>query len=66
MAREGLLSYHTRVEEGGNAAFLHTSSGNIILIQNGSSAQFDTPYRNKYGELANMDDKRWDSFNIDE
>ena len=63
---EGLLSYHARVHEGGCAAFLHTSTGRIILIQNGSSAMFDTPYRNKYGEAADPNLKKWDTFHIDE
>lgn len=35
------------------------------MIHNGNSAMFETPYRNKYGELANPNDKRWDSFKID-
>ena len=26
----------------------------------------ETPYRNKYGELAHPNDKRWDSFKIDQ
>lgn len=25
----------------------------------------DTPYRNKYGELLNPQDKRWDSYKVD-
>ena len=62
----GLISYHTSLHEGGHTAFLQTSTGNVIMIQNGTSAQFDTPYRNNYGELANTGDKRWDQFNIDE
>lgn len=64
--REGLLSYHARLHEGGGAIYLQTSTGAIVMIQNGTSAKFDTPYRNKYGELANPDDKRLDSFNIDD
>ena len=63
---EGLLSYHTRVCEGGSSIFIQTSTGHILMIYNGSAVKFDTPYRNKYGELANAGDKRWSSFNIDE
>lgn len=62
---EGVLSYHTRVKEGRCGVFLHLSTGNIIMIQNGSSAQSDSPYRNKYGEVVNPRDKRWNSFKID-
>lgn len=29
---EGLLSYHTRVHEGGSGIFIQLSTGNIILI----------------------------------
>ena len=35
------------------------------MVHNGSAAKFDTPYRNKYGELADPNAKKWDSFNID-
>ena len=66
MGREGLISYHTRVCEGGSSVYLHTSSGNIIFVQNGTPAIFETPYKNKYGELADPSDKNWDSFQIDE
>ena len=62
---EGVLSYHTRVHEGSCGIFLHLSTGNIVMIQNGSSAQQDSPYRNKYGEVVNPRDKRWHSFKID-
>ena len=63
--KEGVLSYHARVCEGGMSIFLHTSSGKFLFIQNGSSAFMDSPYRNKYGEPAHPEDKRWDSFVID-
>lgn len=46
--------------------FMQTSTGRIVFIQNGSSAKFDTPYRNKYGELADPNQKKWDTFHIDE
>ena len=62
---EGLLSYHARLHEGSSSIFIQTSTGSIIMIHNGSSAKFDTPYRNKYGELADPNAKKWDSFNID-
>jgi len=64
--REGLICYHTRMHEGGQAAYLHTSTGNFLLVQNGTAAIFETPYRNKYGELISQEEKNWDAFVIDE
>jgi len=66
LGAEGLLCYHTRITEGGSSIFLHTSTGRFITIQNGSSALFDPPYRNKYGEQAHTEDKNWEQFQIDE
>lgn len=63
---EKLMSYHARVHEGGQALFLQTSTGQIILISNGTSGIFESVYRNKYGESVTNESKYWESFKIDE
>ena len=62
---EGLLTWHARLHEGGATAYLHTSSGNIIMMQNGTPAIYDTPYRNKYGELVSEAEKKYNEFQVD-
>jgi len=52
--------------EGGCGLYLQTSNGRIILVQNGTVAIFDSPYRNKYGEIASEFDKSYGAFNVDE
>jgi hypothetical protein len=47
---EGELSYHARMCEGGNAIYLSTSTGAIILIEEERSCQRPSPYVNKFGE----------------
>ena len=47
---EGELSYHARMCEGGNAIYLSTSTGAIILIEEERSSQRASPYINKFGE----------------
>ena len=63
---EGLICHHTRVKEGGGSVFLHTSTGNFFLVQNGTASAFDGPYRSKYGVVVSSDEKQWDAFNIDQ
>ena len=63
---EGTLSWHARVHEGGSSIYLQTNDGSIIMLQNGSGATFDTPFRSKYGQLVNQSGPDAESFNIDE
>lgn len=44
---------------------MHTSTGYMVIIQNGSCTLYDSPYRNKYGEIVNFRDKRYEDYNID-
>ena len=60
------MSWHSRVEEGGITILMQTSSGRIILINNGVSAICATPYRNRFGEQASDDNKNYDDFAINE
>ena len=59
LINEGLLSWHARVCEGGSAIFLHTSSGRLTAIQNGTPAFFDSPYRNRFGECVSEHEKNY-------
>jgi hypothetical protein len=61
---EGELSYHTRICEGGNAIYLSTSTGAIILIEEGRSSQRPSPYANKFGEAFSKQSKKWDNFHL--
>lgn len=63
---EGLMCWHTKIHEGGLGIFLKTSSGKIMLVQDGNIGVFDAPYRNKYGEMVHENNKEYDKFNIDE
>lgn len=59
------MSYHAKQYHGGAAIYVQVDNGKIILIQNGVAALFDTPYRNKYGELADKKSETWNSFKLD-
>lgn len=60
-----MLSWHSRVQEGGITILMRTSSGSIILLNNGVSAIYATPYRNRFGEQASDIHKNYDDFVID-
>jgi len=45
---------------------MQTSSGRIILMNNGVPGIFATPYRNKFGELASDTDKSYGDYAINE
>jgi len=62
---EGELTFHTRVNEGGQCLFLSTSSGGIYLIDEDRSAPKNSPYMNRYGETFNKTSKRWDNYFLD-
>ena len=64
-ANEGLMCWHAKIEEGGVGIFLHTSSGRIFMVMDGVVGVYDSPYRNKYGEIVSIKDKEFDKFNID-
>jgi hypothetical protein len=46
---EGELSYHARVWEGGCSIFLVPSLGEVLMIDDGRIARYDTFYRNELG-----------------
>ena len=52
--------------EAGQSLFLQTSSGSIILINNGSATFYDSPYRNRFGEIVSEQHKNMDEFTIDQ
>ena len=64
--REGELTYHTRLYEGGISLYISTSSGDIIMIDGDRSASKPSPYMNKFGESFNKSSKRWENFYLDE
>ena len=64
--REGELSYHSRVEEGGIGIFICISDGQIILIDHDRITFKQSPYINRYGETFNAQHKKWDNFYVDE
>jgi len=45
---------------------LHTSSGRLLFLQNGSCGTFDSLYRNRYGELSSNSNKNYLDYQIDE
>ena len=59
------MSYHAKQYHGGTTIFVQVENGKIILLQNGVVALLDTPYRNKYGELASKKSEYWNSFKLD-
>ena len=61
---EGELSYHARTCEGGNAIFLSTSNGAIILVEEERSSQRPSPYVNKFGETFSSRSKKWENFHL--
>ena len=63
--KEGLMSYHAKQFHGGTTFYLQVDTGSLILMHNGVVAIFDTPYRNKYGELASQKSEYWNSFKLD-
>lgn len=63
--KEGLMSYHAKQFHGGTTLFIQVDNGNLILMHNGNVSVFDTPYRNKYGDLANKKSEYWNSFKLD-
>jgi hypothetical protein len=64
--REGELTYHTRLAEGGTCLFISTNTGDIVLIDGDRSSHKQSPYMNKFGESFNKQSKRWENFYIDE
>ena len=65
--KEGELSYHARVWEGGCSAFLLPSSAEVIRLDSGRAAKFDSFYRNNLGEEFNENQtKKWENFYISE
>ena len=61
--KEGELSYHARVCEGGCSAFLLPSNSEVVVIDNGRIANFDTFYRNEIGATFNKDStNKWENF----
>lgn len=63
---EGLMCWHTKVCEGGCGLFLKTSTGTIFMVYDGNVGTYDSPYRNKYGEMIEKYSKDYDKFNIDQ
>lgn len=63
-SQEGELSFHTRTCEGGNAIFLCTTNGKIILVDEERSSQRPSPYVNKFGETFSASSKRWDNYHL--
>jgi hypothetical protein len=64
---EGELSYHARVVEGGAAAFIAPSTGEVFLIDQGRIVKRESFYRNSLGETYKRGEGRnWDKFEISE
>ncbi len=64
--REGELTYHSRVCEGGIGFFITTQSGSLILIDGDTSCKWNSPYKNKFGETYSDRCKKWENFYLDE
>ena len=62
----GILTWHSKVHEGGCCLFLIIETGTIVAISpNGSSALLDSPYRTKYGQAIQSGQKNPNDFRID-
>ena len=64
--KEGELTYHSRLCEGGSSIFISTETGQLVLIDNDRASFRRSPFINKYGETYNMKSKKWDNFYLDE
>jgi len=63
---EGLMCWHSKIFNGGCGLFLKTSSGTIFMVNDGNIGIYDSPYRNKYGEMIDKFGKDYDKYNIDQ
>ena len=61
--KEGCLSYHARMFEGGCSVFLIPQTAQIYMIDSGRAATGDSPYRNNLGETFKAGrEKKWDNY----
>ena len=67
LSREGELCYHARKAEGGCSIFVVPSTAEVIMVDEGRIARFDSFYRNALGETFSMTStKKWENFYMDE